>query len=341
MEHRLLVRAVLVVISALGAGFAAVSAQQIDATTFNALKFRYLGPPGNKVLAVAGVPGNVNIIYAGTPSGGVFKSVDGGLNWKPIFDNDRGISSIGAIAVARSAPNDIWVGTGEGEIRRNVAIGDGVYKSTDGGATWKHVGLDASGHTARIAVDPQDANRVFVAVIGRGYAPQRERGVFRTRDGGRTWKRVLFVDRDTGAADVVINTDNPKIIFASTWKVSMGPAGDEAGGPGSGIYRSEDGGDTWKHLSNGLPGGPLGRIGLGTSAKNPQMVYATISMPKQGIGSLWVSEDGGDSWTIRSKIHALTDRAVYSPHGCISGRSERGVLPLTESLSDERWWRDH
>ncbi len=304
----------------------ALWAQTLTPATYHDLQFRYVGPPGNKVVAVSGVAGNPNIVYAGTPSGGVFKSVDGGFHWAPIFDS-TGIASIGAIAVARSKSDEVWVGTGDPFVRENVSIGNGVYKSTDAGRTWTHVGLEGTGRIARVVINPTDPNIVFVAAVGIGYAPHQERGVYRTRDGGKTWDRVLFVDANTGAADIVLDPANPQIVYAATWQITMGPGGSEAGGPGSGIYRSRDGGTSWTRLTNGLPAGPLGKIGLGISQKNPKRVYALISTPGRDQGSVWRSEDGGSSWTLRSKGARLNTRAVYF--------SRMGVFP---DNADEVWF---
>ena len=300
--------------------------QSLTPAEYADLKFRYVGPPGNKVVAVSGVPGDPNVVYAGTPSGGVFKSVDGGFRWAPIFDS-TGIASIGAIAVARSNPNVVWVGTGDPFVRENVSIGNGVYKSTDAGRTWTHVGLEGTGRIARVVVHPTDPNTAFIAGVGIGYAPHQERGVYRTRDGGKSWERVLFVDDKTGAADIVMDPTNPQILYAAMWQLTMGPGGTEAGGPGSGIYRSRDGGTNWTHLTNGLPSGPLGKIGLGISQKAPKRIYALISTAGRDQGSVWRSEDGGSTWALRSKDARLNTRAVYF--------SRLGVFP---DNADEVWF---
>jgi photosystem II stability/assembly factor-like uncharacterized protein len=304
----------------------AVQAQTLAPATYRQMQFRYVGPPGNKVVAVAGVAGDPSVAYAGTPSGGVFKSTDGGFHWTPIFDS-TGIASIGAIAVARSNPDVVWVGTGDPFVRENVSIGDGVYKSTDAGRTWTHVGLEGTGRIARVVIHPTDPNTVFIAAVGIGYAPHQERGVYRTRDGGKSWQRVLFIDENTGAADVVMDPTNPEILFAATWQITMGPGGTEAGGPGSAIYRSRDGGTTWTKLTKGLPSGPLGKIGLGISRKDPKRVYALISTPGKDNGSVWRSEDGGSSWTLRSRNALWNTRAVYF--------SRIGVFP---DNADEVWF---
>src|SRR5437899_2538722 len=202
-----------------------------DALT--ALEYRHIGPQGNRVVAVAGVPGDPNTLYAGAATGGVFKSNDGGVHWTPIFD-DQPALSIGAIAVAPSDASTIWVGTGEAFIRGNISIGNGIYKSTDAGKTWTHMGLDGTGRISRIVINPQDPGVVYAASQGHSYGPQPERGVFRTTDGGKTWERVLFVDENTGAGDLVMDPHNPRILFAGMWQLIIRGWGRESGGPGSG-----------------------------------------------------------------------------------------------------------
>src|SRR5579864_1395231 len=188
----------------------------VDGVDIDALKFRYIGPQGNRVASVVGEPGNLNVYYAGAASGGIWKSVDAGIHWRPVFDS-MPAQSIGAIAIAPSDHQIVWAGTGESFIRSNVSIGDGVYKSTDGGATWVHMGLERTGRIARIVIDPQNANIVFVAAEGQGYGAQPERGVFRSTDGGKTWDKVLFVNDSTGASDLAMDPANPRILVAGMW----------------------------------------------------------------------------------------------------------------------------
>ncbi|HSG07185.1 MAG TPA: hypothetical protein VLA36_02430, partial [Longimicrobiales bacterium] len=236
--------------------------------------FRHVGPVGNRISAVIGEPGNASVYYIGAASGGVFKSTDAGHTWEPVFD-DQPALSIGALALAPSDDNVVWAGTGEAFIRSNVSIGNGVYRSTDRGETWEHMGLDATGRVGRIVIDPRDPDVVFVAALGHLYGPQQERGVYRTRDGGRTWERVLFVDEHTGAVDIAMNPANPRILYAATWQMRMWTWGRESGGPGSGLWKSTDGGDTWTRLEgHGLPGGTLGKIGLAVTPDDPDRVYA-------------------------------------------------------------------
>jgi len=291
--------------------------QTPPAATFGQLRYRYVGAPGNRINAVAGVPGNPEVIYAGTPSGGVFKSDDGGLHWHPIFDG-QDVASIGSIAVARTDPRTVWVGTGDPFIRPNIEIGNGVYRSTDAGATWTHMGLDSTGRIGRVAIDPTNANVVFVAAMGHSYGPQQQRGVFRTTDGGHTWQRVLFVDQNTGAIDVVIDPVNPRVVFAATWQLEIHPWTSFSGGAGSGIYMSRDGGTTWTHLTgHGLPHAPIGKIALAIAPSDHERVYALIETADQG--NLWRSDDGGANWKLTSRDPNINRRARYF--------SKMGVLP--------------
>ena len=310
---------ILCAVSLVGSSGHATAQTSLPQGSLDALRYRHIGPVGNRVSAVAGVPGEPNVFYFGAASGGVWKSEDGGVDWQPIFD-DQPAQSIGAIAVAPSDPNVLWVGTGEAHIRSNVSIGNGVYRSTDAGRSFQHVGLERSGRIGRIVVDPRDPDIAFVAALGHLYGPQEERGVFRTRDGGATWERVLFVDDSTGAVDLVMDPGNPRILFAATWQMWMRSWGRWSGGPGSGIWRSDDGGDTWQRLSgSGLPGGPVGKIGLAMSRASSDRVYALIeTSANQGFapvddrhGVLWRSDDGGRSWQIVSRDHTLMQRPLY------------------------------
>jgi photosystem II stability/assembly factor-like uncharacterized protein len=276
---------------------------------YDHLPFRFIGPPGNRTSAVVGVPGDPNVYYVGAASGGVWKSVDGGNHWKPIFDSETA-QSIGAIAIAPSDPNVLWVGTGEPFIRSNVSIGNGVYRSTDAGKTWTHVGLEKTGRIARVIVDPRNPDVAFVAAIGTCYGPQPERGVFRTTDGGKTWDRVLFVDENTGASDLVMDPTNPRILFAGTWQIDIKTWGRKSGGPGSGVFVTRDGGTTWKRITgHGLPDPPLGKIAVGMSADNPRRVYALIETGDRG--SLWRSDDGGEEWKLVNHSRLLNERPHY------------------------------
>ena len=275
---------------------------------FKGLKYRLVGPAvGGRVSRVAGVPGNPLVYYAATASGGVWKSEDGGLDWKSIWD-DQPISSIGSIAVAPSDPNVIYVGSGEANIRGNVAAGNGIYKSTDAGKSWTHV-WKQEGQIGTMVVHPKNADIAFAAVLGHAFGPNPERGVYRTKDGGKTWQQVLKKDADTGASDVCLDPSNPSILFAGLWQARRTPWGMTSAGPGAGLYQSKDGGDTWKPITeHGIPKGPLGKIGCGVAPSDGQRVYALIEAEE---GGLFRSDDGGESWDRVSDHHALRQRPWY------------------------------
>ncbi len=323
---------IFVIVAALSVCVIALAAQNgaPAADLYQSLPFRFIGPTGNRVVAVAGVPGDPSIIYAGAASGGLFKTTDAGLHWQPLFDN-QDVASIGAIAVARSNADVVWVGTGEAFIRGNVSIGNGIYKSTDAGKTWAHMGLDNTGRIARVVIDPANPDVVYVAALGHCYGPQPERGVFRTTDGGKKWERVLFVDDNTGAVDIVMDPANPKTLFAAMWQFTIYPWYAESGGPGSGIHVSRDGGTTWTPVTgNGLPAPPLGRIGLGIAPSNPKRIYATIETADQG--NLWRSDDGGTQWKLVSRDRTINNRARYfSRLGVVSDNPDE-VYFLTQRL---------
>ena len=285
----------------------------------SALRFRYVGPVGNRIASVAGVIGDPNVYYAGAASGGIWKTVDAGIHWAPIFDGES-ISSVGALAVAPSNPNIVWAGTGEPWIRSHISIGNGLYKSTDAGRTWTHSGPDSASRTGRIVIDPANPDIVFVAAQGHSYGPEQERGVYRTTDGGQTWKRVLFVDANTGAIDVVMHPTDSKTLFAAMWQLELHTWGRESGGTGSGIYVTHDDGDTWTKLEgHGLPTHEIGKIGLAFSRSNPSRIYALIETgdgnPLHGRptdnGELWRSEDGGVNWKVISFDRDLACRQPY------------------------------
>src|SRR5215469_15366068 len=280
---------------------------------FEGMKYRLVGPfRGGRVLAVAGVPGQSDTYYFGAVAGGMWKTTDGGLNWRPLWDKFPEASpSIGAIAVAPSDPNVIYVGTGEACIRGNIVMGNGVYKSIDAGKTWKYAGLRDTYSIGRMIVHPQDSNIVYVAALGHPFGPNSTRGVFRSRDGGKTWQRILYVDDKTGAIDIQFDQSNPHILFAGMWQAVRKPWTMESGGPGSGLYRSADGGDTWTKLTgNGLPEGILGRIGVAT-APNPNRIYALVEADK---GGLFRSDDGGEKWQLVNDDRRYRQRAWYYTH---------------------------
>ncbi|MBZ5645876.1 MAG: glycosyl hydrolase [Acidobacteriia bacterium] len=304
----------LVVVLVFLAGFNGTpsAAQGYDPNLFNEMKWRLLGPfRGGRALAVTGVPGDPSVYYFGAVAGGVWKSADGGATWKPISDHEP-ISSIGAIAVAESDHNVIYAGTGEACIRGNISYGDGVYKSTDGGKTWSNIGLRDTRHIGAIVVDPRNADIVFVAALGHVYGPNAERGIFRTTDGGKTWQKVLSKDERTGGIDVVFDPGNPRVVYAALWQAYRTPWSLSSGGPGSGLYKSTDGGTTWKRLEgHGLPEGVLGRIGISVSGADSNRVYALIEAK---AGGLYRSDDAGDTWTRVNDDERYRQRAWYFTH---------------------------
>jgi photosystem II stability/assembly factor-like uncharacterized protein len=293
--------------------------------------FRFVGPVvGNRVASIAGIPGDRSTYYAGAASGGVWKSTDGGARWTPIFDSQP-VQAIGALAVAPSRTNIVWAGTGEAwAIRDSDIIGNGVYKSIDAGKTWQHMGLDETGRIGRIIVHPTDPDVVYVCAAGRLTGPQQERGVYRTTDGGAHWERVLFVDENTGCSGLSMDAQNPRTLVAGTWQVVMHTWGMFSGGPGSGVYISHDGGNTWTRLEHGLPKSPVGKIDVAIAPTNSDRVYALIQTADQG--SLWRSDDGGQNWRVVSWDRSLIGRAGYYIRLAVSPANENEVLVASSSM---------
>ena len=278
---------------------------------FKAMSYRLIGPfRGGRSLTAAGISGDPKTYYFGATGGGVWKSTDGATTWHPVFDKEA-VSSIGSIAVAPADPNIVYVGTGEACIRSDISHGDGIYKTVDGGKSWKNVGLADSRAIGKVIVDPRNADIVYVAALGHPFGPNVERGIFRTRDGGKTWEKVLYKDENTGGIDIAFDPHNAHILFAALWQARRTSWGLSSGGPGSGLYRSNDGGTTWKMLSeHGLPSGPYGRIGVTVSADS-EHVYALIEARQ---GGLYRSDDGGDNWELVNDNRALWQRAWYFTH---------------------------
>jgi photosystem II stability/assembly factor-like uncharacterized protein len=273
------------------------------------MEFRLIGPfRGGRVDAVTGVRGQPLLYYHGPTGGGVWKTVDGGSNWQAVSDKFFKSGSVGAIAVAESDPNVIYVGMGESAIRGNVSAGDGVYKSTDGGKTWTNVGLANTHQISRVRVHPRDPNLVYVAAQGHVWGPNPERGIFRSKDGGKSWEKVLFVSDKTGASDLCMDPANPRILYAGLWQVYRKPWMLSSGGPEGGLYKSTDGGDTWKKLAEGLPEGIVGNVGVAVSGARPERVWAIVEAEKGGV---YRSEDGGEKWTRVNSENKLRQRAWY------------------------------
>jgi photosystem II stability/assembly factor-like uncharacterized protein len=270
-------------------------AQQVDPSAYQELRWRMIGPfRGGRTRAAAGVPSQPNVFYIGVCNGGVWKSTDYGRTWNPIFD-DQPTGSIGAIAVAPSDPNIIYVGSGEGLQRPDLSTGDGMYKSTDAGKSWTHLGLRDGQQIPQIAVDPHNPNRLFVAVLGHPYGPNAERGIFRSTDGGQSFQKVLFKDENTGGDDVALDPRNPDTVYATLWEARQGPWENAAwGGSGGGIFKSTDGGNTWKQLTKGLPEG-LTQAHLDIAPSDPNRIYASVATA--GVTGIYRSDDAGESWT--------------------------------------------
>src|SRR5664279_544418 len=286
-------------------------AQGVSPALYGDMKWRLIGPfRGGRVAAVSGVPGDGTSYLFGSVDGGVWKTVNAGVTWQPLFDGQP-IASIGALVVAPSNPQVIYAGTGESDIRSDLASGDGVYKSTDGGKTWTNVGLKETRQISRIVVDSKNADVVYVGALGHAYGPNPERGVYKSTDGGKTWSHVLDKGPEIGVSDLAIAAGNPATLFAGTWQAHRPPWSTYAPlqGPGGGLYRTTDAGAKWtQRQGNGLPEGDLGRVGVTVSA-NGQRVYALIEAGKKS--GLYRSDDGGNTWVLANDDSRLTSRAWY------------------------------
>ncbi len=293
--------------------------------------FRQLGPAlaGGRVTAVAGVPGNPDIYYVGGADGGVFRTEDGGITWKALFQH-RPVAAIGALAVDPHNPAVVWVGTGEANIRNDISFGDGVYESTDGGVHWRHLGLDGTMQISRILIDPHHPDTVLVGAMGDPWKNSTERGVYRTTNGGASWQRVLYVGPDVGIADMAMDPRNPNIVYAATYRFRREPWHYSAGGPEDAIYKSVDGGLSWKRLAgHGLPSGAVGRIGLAVAPSAPNVLYAVIGT-HQGV--LWRSEDSGENWTLVSKDQSVDARPFYFSHIAVDPKNPNHLFALSMRL---------
>ena len=279
-------------------------------TALSPLTWRSIGPAnmGGRVTDIAGVPGNPAVFYVAAAGGGLFKTTNAGTTFRPVFD-DQEVLDIGAIAIAPSDPRVIWVGTGEGNVRQSAAFGDGVYRSRDGGETWVRMGLADSERIARIRIDPRDPNTVYVAALGHEWGPNEERGLFKTTDGGNTWSRVLYRDKDTGCSGVDLDPVNPLIVYAGMYTYRRLPWRFDGGGRETGLYRSMDGGVTWAKLTNGLPNGPIDRVGVAVAPSHPETVYM-VTEAKEG-GVLFRSDDRGNSWQMVNDDPTINFRPFY------------------------------
>ncbi len=300
----------------------------VNDSLFNALKWRNIGPfRAGRSLAVAGHADHPLVYYFGAVGGGVWKTIDAGANWFPISDSTFRSSSVGAIAVAPSDPNVLYVGMGEGDMRSNISYGDGIYKSTDAGKTWKHVGLPKADAISNIEIHPTNSDIAYVASVGNPFAPNPERGIFRTTDGGKSWKQILSKNDSTGAVMVRLDPNNPRIVYASTWQAYRNGYSMSSGGKGCGLYKSMDGGDTWENLSqkSGMPKGVLGKIGIAVSASNSNRLFALVENAK---GGLFRSDDGGEHWTLINDDKNLWQRCWYYMDLEIDPKNENNLIVL-------------
>jgi photosystem II stability/assembly factor-like uncharacterized protein len=311
MFHRTKIASALLIAAMLpGSATAQEKAPASDDPVLSSSRYRLVGPfRGGRSAAVTGVPGKPQLFYFGSTGGGVWRTTDGGSAWENVSDGFFG-GSIGAVAVSESDPNVIYVGGGEKTVRGNVSHGDGVWKSTDAGKTWRHVGLGDTRHVPRIRIHPKDPETVYAAALGHLYGPNKERGVFKSTDGGKTWKQALFVNEEVGAVDLILDPNNPRILYASTWRVKRTPYSLESGGPGSGLWKSTDGGDTWKEVtkSPGLPQGTVGIIGVAVSPVNSDRVWAIVEAEDGGV---FRSDNAGRTWTKINDDRSLRQRAWY------------------------------
>ena len=296
---------------------------------FQKLEWRSIGPAnmGGRAADVEGVTGDANIVYVATGSGGLWKTVNGGMTWKPIFER-QGTFSIGDIALAPSNPEVVWVGTGESNVRNSVSFGDGVYKSTDGGKNWQHMGLRDSERISAIAIHPQNPDIVYVGALGHAFAPNEERGVFMTTDGGKTWTKTLYLDKEHGVSDLEIDLTNPNILYAGMWSFERKPWTHRSGSEKGGLYKSIDGGRTWNKLTNGLPK-LLGRIGVRTAPSNPNTVYAIVESKE---GTLYRSDDRGETFKQVSKNTSIVSRGFYYTRVRIDPTNENHVYAVASNL---------
>ncbi|MDF2157821.1 hypothetical protein [Algoriphagus sp. CAU 1675] len=299
---------IFILVACMGLG---VQAQQVDMDLFKSMKTRNVGPAGmsGRITAIDAVDDDPSIIYAGSASGGLWKSTSGGITWEPIFD-DQKVHSIGSISIYQKNPNIIWVGTGEGNPRNSLNMGYGVYRSLDAGKTWELMGLEKTRAIHRIIVHPDDPNTVFVGAIGSPWGEQEDRGLYKTTDGGKTWEKILYIDTKTGVGEMIMDPNNPNKIFVNMWQHRRYPWFFESGGSSSGLYVTYDGGENWKKLDdkNGLPKGDLGRMGLAISNSNSDKIYALVESSKN---ALYVSEDGGNNFTMVNSKPEIGDRPFY------------------------------
>ena len=308
-----------------------IHSQQLDRNLYSGLRWRMIGPfRGGRVNAVSGVTGQPDTFYFGSVGGGLWKSLNSGRTWTPIFDANN-VASIGAIAVSTANPNTVYVGTGEPDMRDSIAYGDGVYKSTDAGKSWRHLGLENTKQIGRIIVDPKNPDTVFVAALGNVYAPNADRGVYRSHDGGATWQKVLFKNEDVGAIDLAFDPVDSKVVYATLWNVRRPPwfIYAPANGPGAGIFKSTDGGTTWKEISVGIPVEGRGHIGIAVASTNRNRLYAVVDAKEGGV---FISNDAGAAWTRLSSDKRLWDRGWYFEKVTVDPKNADIVYVMNTSI---------
>jgi len=309
-------------------------AQTLDADHFKNLKFRFIGPDGNRAISATGVSSDHNTYYVGAASGGLFRTNNNGISWDPIFD-DQDVSSVSALAISQKNPNILWAGTGETFIIRPAhAIGDGIYKSTDGGDTWQNMGLKKTARIAKIVIHPKNDNIVYVAALGHTFGPQKERGIYKTTNGGKTWKQILFIDENTGGIDIAINRKNPNFLIASMWEIHINTWGLNSGGESGGVFITKNGGNTWvRQDKNGLPGGkdkPVGKIAVAIAQSNPNTMYALCEENHPG---LYRTNNGGENWFLVSRNHTLAERAPYYMRMAVAPDNPEKIYVLNVQFS--------
>lgn len=308
-------------------------ADEISLGDFENLAFRHIGPEGNRTIAAAGVSGDPNIYYIGAASGGLWKTDDGGFSWHPVFD-DQDVASIGAVAVAPSDPNIVWAGTGETNVRSSISIGNGIYKSDDGGQTWQHMGLRETARIGRIVIHPDNPDIVYVAALGTIYGPQEERGIYKTTDGGKSWERSLFTDPNTGGMDITLHPNNPDTLIAGMWPISLKTWERKSGGPNGGLYMTTDAGDNWRKLTKGLPQGDIGKVAVSYARSDPEIVYALIETDQFKFdGVLWRSDDGGENWQLVSYDQEYITRPHYYTRIVVAPDNPDEFYTLASNLS--------